>query len=176
MQRISTFLCAAFVLLNTNCDENQQIRTVDSLGARLAAYTEDGAEKTMVPANSNILFVLSFINKSDVDIKAATYYDYCSLFNIKDFLLIYKLVRLANGEARWMAYGKPYELPVYCPTIAIPVIVPAHGETKVHGSSWNRVPNNPPFTPGKYYTAFSFDLELDGQSRRHDLNLEFEVY
>lgn len=175
-ERLTMILCAALALLSSSCDDSQQVRPIDSLGARLVAYDEDGIEKTRFEANTNIAFILSFNNNSDRAIEAGSYFDFCYYYQKDDFLLIYKLVREDNGEEKWMPYGKPYEQPVFCPTIFIPVIVPAFSERKIHGGTWNNVPNNPPLTAGKYYTSFSFNLELDGKSRQHDLKLEFEVH
>lgn len=173
---LKLFLWAALALINCNCDDGQSGRPIDSLGARLVAYDEDGAEKTKFAANTDIAFVLCLNNKSDYPIEAGSYFDFCDVYQKEDFLLIYKMVQEDTGEEHWIPYGKPYQQPAPCPTIATMVIVPAHGETKVQGRAWNSVPDNPPFTTGMYYTAFSFTLELDGQSRRHELKLEFEVY
>lgn len=162
-------------LFGSNCSDSQPVRPIDSLGARLVAYDEVGTERTKFEANTNITFILSFNNKSDHAIEAGSYFEFCDVYQKEDFLLIYKLVRDDNGEENWMPYGKPYQQPAPCPTVGVMVIVPARGETKVHGATWNNVPDNLPFTAGKYYTAFSFDLELDDQSRKHDLKLEFEV-
>ena len=147
-----------------------------ALGARLVAYDEGGTDRTKFEANTNIAFCLTLYNKSDQGIDAGSYFEFCDVYQKEDFLLIYKLVRDNNGKQNWMPYGKPYKEPIACPTINVRVIVPAGGETKVHGGAWNNVPDNLPFTAGKYYTAFSFDLAVDGQSRNHDLKLEFEVY
>jgi hypothetical protein len=177
MEKITImFLWAVLALFSSNCSDSQQVRPIDKLGARLVAYDEDGTERTVFEANTNITFGLSLINKSNVNIEAGAYYEHCDVYQKEDFLLIYKLIRQDNGEEKWMPYGKPYQQPAPCPTIPMPVMVTANGETKLHGRAWNSVPDNPPFTAGKYYTAFAFTLELDGQSRRHDLKLEFEVY
>ena len=173
---IKMLLWAALALFGSNCSDSQPVRPIDNLGARLVAYDEGGTERTKFEANTNITFGLSFTNKSNQDVHAGSYFQFCDVYQKEDFLLIYKLVRDDNGEENWMPYGKPYQQPAPCPTINLPLIVPAHNEVKVHGGAWNNVPDNPPFTAGKYYTAFLFDLELDGQSRKHDLKLEFEVY
>jgi hypothetical protein len=175
MEKTTMILCAALALLNSNCDDGQQVRPIDSLGARLVAYDEDGTERTTFEANTNIAFILSFNNNSDHAIEAGSYFEFCDVYEKADFLLIYKWVREDNGQEKWRPYGKPYQS-IYCPTAGAMVIVPAFGETKVHGGIWNNVRNNPPLTAGKYYTAFSFNLELDGESRQHDLKLEFEVH
>lgn len=60
-------------------------------------------------------------------------------------------------------------------TANITVIIPAHGEVMVAGSKWNNNSDNPPLTPRKYYTAFSYTLELNGQFKKLDLEVEFEV-
>jgi len=169
-------LWAVLALFGSNCSDSQPVRSIDSLGARLVAYDEGGTERTKFEANTNISFALSFTNKSDQDIDAGSHFQFCDVYQEEEFLLIYKWVREDNGEENWMPYGKPYQEPVACPTINVPLIIPARSEAKVHGGTWNNVPDNLPFTAGKYYTAFSFDLELDGQSRKHDLKLEFEVY
>jgi hypothetical protein len=170
------FLWAALALFNCNCDDSQPGRPIDSLGVRLVAYDEGGSERTKFETNTNITFTLSFTNNSDQDIEAGTYFQFCDVYQEEEFLLIYKWVREGNGEERWMPFGKPYQEPIACPTNNLPLIVPARGEIKIQGGKWNNVPDNEPFTPGKYYTAFSYDLKLDGQSRKHDLKLEFEVY
>lgn len=163
-------------MIDSNCDDGQSDRPIDSLGARLVAYDEGGVERIKFAANTDIAFVLCLNNQADYAIDAGSYFDFCDVFQKDDFLLIYKLVQEESGEEHWIPYGKPYQQPAPCPTIATKVIVPAHRETKVQGRAWNSVPNNPPFTAGKYYTAFSYTLELNGHSRKYDLKLEFEVY
>lgn len=176
MQKITKmFLCAALALFSTSCGESQEAQPIDKLGARLVAYDEDGTEKTVFEANTNITLGLSLVSKSGADIDVGSYFDYCDLFQQEEFLLVYKLIKDDNGEEKRIPYGKPYVQPAPCPTIPVPVIVPAHGEAKLHGGAWHNNPENSPFTAGKYYTAFSFTLELDGRSRKHDLKLEFEV-
>lgn len=169
------FSWALLVLLSSSCNDDHELRPIDSLGAKLVAYDEAASERTRFDAQTNISFGLSLTNKGDVDINAGSYFDYCSVYEQEDFLLIYKLVRQENGEENWIPYGKPYQEPAFCPTILIPVIVPINGEVRILGGTWSSVPHNPPFTPGKYYTSYSFDLALDGKSRRHQLKLEFEV-
>jgi len=173
---IKMLLWAALALFGSSCSDSQPVLPIDKLGARLVAYDEGGTERTKFGANTNITFILAFNNKSDHAIEAGGYFDFCDVYQKDDFLLIYKLVGDDNGEENWIPYGKPYQDPALCPTINLPLIVPAHNQVKVHGGAWNNVPDNPPFTAGKYYTAFLFDLELDGQSRTHELKLEFEVY
>lgn len=169
------FLWALFTLFTSTCSDSQEVQPIDKLGARLVAYDEDGIERTTFEANTNITFGLSLVNKSNDDIKAGSLFDYCDVYQKEDFLLIYKLIGDDKGEATWVPLGKPYKQPAPCLTISLPLIVPAHGEAKLHGRAWNSNPDNQPLTAGKYYTAFSFTFELDGQSRTHDLKLEFEV-
>lgn len=172
---IGVFVIAVLPLFSSHCTDSQEVRPIDQLGARLVAYDENGIERTIFKANTNITFGLSLVNKSDHDIEAGSYYDYCNVYQKEDFLLIYKLMTQDNGEEKWIAYGKPYQEPVACPTFSVAITVPASSEAKLHGGAWNSNPDNQPLTAGKYYTAFSFTLELDGQSRTHDLKLEFEV-
>ena len=175
MKIIKMLLWAALALSGSGCSDSQPVRPIDNLGARLVAYDEGGTERTKFDANTNITFGLSITNKSDQDVHAGSYFQFCHVYEQDEFLLIYKLVREDTGEENWMPYGKPYKEPIACLAINIPLIVPARGEVKVLGGAWNNVPDNLPFTAGKYYTSFLFDLELNGQSRRHDLKLEFEV-
>jgi hypothetical protein len=76
------------------------MRSIQSseLGARLVAYDEDGTERTVFEATTNITLGLSFINKSNDDIKGGTYYDFCDVYQSEEFLLIYKLIRDDNGK------------------------------------------------------------------------------
>lgn len=175
MKKITKMFLCAVTLFSSNCSDSQEVQPIDKLGARLVAYDEHGTERTVFEANTNITLGLSLINKSNEDIEAGTSYDFCDVYQKEEFLLIYKLISNDNGGEKWIPYGKPYQQPAPCPTIGAPIFVPAKGELKLHGGTWNNNPDNPPFTAGKYYTAFSFTLELDGQSRKHDLKLEFEV-
>lgn len=169
-------LWTSFVLLVASCSDSEPVSPINSLHPRLVAYYDGVIERTKFEENTNITFALSFTNESDRNIEIGTSFQYCDVYQREEFLLIYKWVREDNGDEKWMPYGKPYQEPVACPTINLPITVPARGETKVVGAAWNTVPENLPFSPGKYYTSFSFDLVLEGQSRRHDLKLEFEVY
>ena len=168
-------LWAVLALSGSGCSDSEPVGPIDYLGARLVAYDEGGIERTTFETDTNIKFILSFTNSSDQDIDAGNHFQFCHVYQQEEFLLIYKLVREDNGEEKWVPYGKPYQEPIACRTINLPLIVAASSEIKVLGGAWNNVPGNLPFTAGKYYTAFLFDLDLDGQSRKHDLKLEFEV-
>jgi hypothetical protein len=175
-KRTKMFRWVALALIISNCIDDQEIQPIDNFGARLVAYDEDDTERTAFKANTDIGFILCIFNTSAKDIDVGARFDYCNAYRDEEFLHIYKIIGDGNGNEQWMPYGRPYRPPVYCPTINLPIIVPAGGEAKVVGGRWNNDPDNPPFTPGKYYTAFSFNSEVAGQSRKHELKLEFEVY
>jgi hypothetical protein len=162
-------------ILISNCSNEQDINTINTLDARLVAFDEAGVESTLFEANTNIRFALNLINDSNKQIEAGSYYDYCAIYSVEEFLLVYKWIKNDNGEDVWAPIGKAYVPPIACPTINIPVVIAAHGEATVCGMEWDTNPNNLPIGPGKYYTALTYTLELGDQSKQLNLRLDFEV-
>jgi hypothetical protein len=169
------FLYGLLALLSFNCSDSHEVQPINELGVRLAAYDEDGVEHTTFEANTDIRFILNIRNISANDITIGAHYDYCNVFEDEKFLLIYKLIRDHKGEEKWTPYGKPFNPPIYCLPINMPIVVPGEGEVKVLGASWNNNPDNPPLTQGRYFTAYVFTLKLEEQVRKYILKLAFEV-
>lgn len=169
-------LWTLFTMSMTGCNEDQQTILVDQFDVQLVILDEDGNEQTVFKNGEDVSMMVKLINLSSEEIEAGSYYDYCEIYTIEEFLLIYKWMKKSdNEEESWVPLGKAYVTPVNCPTVNIPVVVPAQGEKLVVGSKWSDNPANAQLTPGKYYTAFNYSLELDGQSKIVALKAEFEV-
>lgn len=170
-----TFLLISFSACQ---DDDQSEPSMDSIEAKLYATTKEanGSEKTVFEQNSDITMGLKLINTSNVAIEAGDLFSYCAVYEIEEFLMVYKWVKNDHDhQGSWIPLGKAFVPPIFCQTIYIPVKIPANGEFAIAESSWSRNAENLPLGPGKYYTALPYTLELHGKTKNFDLKLEFEV-
>jgi hypothetical protein len=153
----------------------EEVGLADKLETRLVAYDEMNVERTSFSPGEDITLSLVLVNTSSQNVEAGTYFDYCSIYEQDEFLLLYRLTVSDTGVESWEPVGKPYAPPVYCATVALPVVVVANGEQIVCGFRWSNNPGNPPLGPGRYYTSLSHVEEIAGQVLDMDLRLDFEI-
>lgn len=178
MRKFYTLLIGSlFIISFSGCSDDEAESAIDVTDAKLVANIEGGEkEMTIFEENSDIRFYIKLTNSSDIEVEAGSYFDYCAIFNIKEYLLVYKWTKKDGDEKEsWIPLGKAYVPPVNCPAINIPLTIPPNGETGVAGAYWSQNPNNLPLGKGKYYTALPYTLEIGGKSKNIDLKLEFEV-
>lgn len=111
---LKILLCVALALPMTYCSENHQNIPIEELEAKLATLDEDGIEKTIFEAGTNVTLGVKLVNQSNEDIEAGGYFEYCDIYTIEEFLLVYKWMKKSeNEEASWVPFGKAYVLPIY---------------------------------------------------------------
>lgn len=167
------------ILFIAGCgDDDQRESIVDTIEVRLYAASEvGGKEQKIFEENSDLSLGLKLVNTTHKAIEAGSYADYCSIFDIEEFLTVYKwATNDHDNQEGWVRIGKAYVPPVNCPQPNIPVIIPAHGEVAVASAAWSLNPENAALGPGKYNTALSYTLTLEGKIRHFNLKLEFNVH
>ena len=154
MKRSIKFLLGLTVAFSiSNCTEDNVARVLHGLEARLVAYDESHVSRTSFNADTDITLILNLVNKSAGDIEAGAYWDYCSLYQVDEFLLVYRRSTSGVGAESWHPVGRAYVTPIYCATINIPVVVHPNSEVSVCGAKWSSNPGNSPLSAGKYDSA-----------------------
>lgn len=180
--KLNTIIRVLILIFILSCkDDKDDINAdpfFDAIDVKLAAAIEgsERTEMTVFENNTNINFFVKIVNKSNQDIDFGSYYSYSAIYDVEEYLLIYKLSKNdQDNQETWVPLGKAYVPPINCLMINLPLVLSAKGSVGVAGMPWDQNPDNLPLGPGKYYTALSYTFEHKGKSKNYDLKLEFEV-
>lgn len=173
LSKISLSIIPLIILIgceNANLIEDQ----IDKIDFKIVIFDENQKEGNAFEAGTDVRVALRIINSSGEDIQWD--YDYsCLLLNTDDFLHVFKISGDNATAGAYTPIGTPYEPPVYCYAINLPPqnIVP--GESVLMNIPWSTNPDNQLLSAGKYYTAASFQLTFNNQTRTWNLRTDFEV-
>jgi len=173
MNVVAKTLCWLSVGAATLSCHDEQVGWKGRLEARLVALDGAGVERTSFHADTDISFALNLVNVSSDTIDAGGYFDYCAVYNVDEFLLVYK--RVSSPAQKWEPVAKAYVPPIFCAMVNLRLDIPPHSERSVCGMKWTTNTGNAPLGAGQYYTALSHLLEIDGKVLAVNLRLDFEI-
>jgi len=165
-------------LLLVSCDTHQEdLNNIhfNSLDLKLVTLDENWGEKRVFAEGENIALGLKAINRSSEEVLFSNYYDLCSLSGFEDFMLVYKWETVFARKKRLVPVGRPFEMPIYCIAINLPVKIPAQSEVLLSAAWWDDNPSNSPLTKGSYYSSFSYEMRIDNFHKTFDMKVNFRV-
>ena len=104
---VKILLWITLALSATGCDEDEASVLADSLEVKLVTLDENGEERAVFDAGTDVYFALKLLNSTNNEVKAGGYFDYCKIYQIDEFLLVYKWARNnENEKENWVPLGR----------------------------------------------------------------------
>ena len=160
--------------------EKEDASQLDQIDFKIVAMDKNKTETSVFESGEDIALSFKAINNSGkaLELKLKSNYLACKEFqNDKDFLFVNKKSDNYNVNSSFFPIGKPYLNTINCETINLPYyaqIFP-RGETILDSTFWSSNPDNKKLALGKYFTAFTLTLDVEGQSKTWNLRADFEV-
>ena len=147
------FLFGLLPLLFMSCGDNDLDPAIKGLELNLMVLDKDGNQSFQFGPEADITLALKAINHSNDTLELSDYYNFCDLANDnEEFFLVYKETQLND----LIPIGRPFETPVSCIKINLPIFIPLPPQSELYiaMARWLDNPNNSPLKQGTYFSAF----------------------
>jgi hypothetical protein len=176
--KLSAFVLL-FAIMGAGC-EKEDVSQLDQIDFKIVTMDENNAETNVFEVGDDMILAFIAINNSGKDLELKLKSDFlpCKVFqNEKDFLFVNKQSDNYSINSSFVPVGKPLFNPVNCLAIKLPYYAQTfkNGETILESAFWNSNPDNKELEAGKYFTAFSLTLGIEGQSKTWHLRTDFEI-
>lgn len=141
----------SLIFLCIGCSTNYVEPAFRDLDLELVTVDINWVKKNTFDRNENIVFAVQATNNSDEIVELGSSWDFCQLPNTnQEYLMVYQRKSLLK-----IPIGRPFETPVNCIAINLPIRLSPNSQDFIAGARWLDNPQNTPLEAGTYYSSFS---------------------